>query len=124
MTEIKIGDHVRDSRTKEYQGEVKNIAIIKQLVVCRNGLTSLVYESDVEPAPRLTSEEAWAQAPILVVHEILERGTVLYEFDRRQIRHECYRLLGGSGIKVTEPVKERVRAIIEQVASALHVQSV
>lgn len=124
MADIKIGDRVRDIRTGEYQGEVTHIAVIRELLVVRNGLSSLVYEHDVEPAPRLTSEEAWTQAPILIVREILERGTRLYESDRRGIRHECYKLLGGSGVKITEPVKGRVRTIIEQVASALHVQSV
>lgn len=97
-----------------------------------SGLTARLEGRDLEPAPRLTPEEAWAQLPILVLREIVEheRTTIplVPEYNgyissdkHSAIRHECYKLLGGSGVKITEEVKERVRNKITEIGQIVNV---
>lgn len=117
------GDRVRNKHNGLYLGTVTDVI---EFVRVRNGGGGFVEgfpASDLELAEPLSPETVWSQVPILVMQQIMGMGsaTGLYEFDRRGIRHECYRLLGGAGIKIDEDVKERVREVIKEVAALLSV---
>ena len=117
---IVVGDPVRDRHTGQYLGKVTEEKVARYLYV-DNG-AGWYHEVQLEPAPKLTAEEAWTQVPILVLREIKEHfldQRCAYEDALRAIRHECYKLLGGAGVKVTEEVKGRVRKVIEDVMDLL-----
>jgi len=47
---------------------------------------------------------------------------MMNEFAYTALRRECYVLLGGAGVKVTEDVKERVRSTIETLSRHLGIR--
>jgi hypothetical protein len=124
--EIKVGDPVRNKHNGRYEGTVEKIITLRQFVVDHNGLKGLVYEENVELAPRLTPEEAWGQVPVLALRTLMEPsiGSYLYSYQYSNLRHECYKLLGGAGVKVNEETKRRVRNLVESVAGALSIEIV
>lgn len=63
---------------------------------------------------RLTEEEAWLETSLLVGADVGNAGVPLREGEKTEIRHKSYQVLGGSGIKITEPVKQRVSSLIER----------
>ena len=127
--QIKVGDYVRlrgHSSPDGYLGKVINEKVVRILTVENNkGDHFGTLAEDLEVAPRLTEDEAWAELPYLILGQINKLATIywgktsLLETDYRQIRHEAYKLLGGAGIKVDESVKERVRKAIKRMADAM-----
>ena len=101
--QIKIGDHVKSAWDGTYLGVVSGIKTVRFYDVQQNGHITQVLETGLQPAPRLTPDEAWAKVPEIIVDGILDWKTPT------SVRHDCYVLLGGSGVKVTGGVKERVR---------------
>ena len=131
MAEFSIGEYV--NTPSDAIGK-----IVKKQMVCditytvqfNSGRTADFDGADLEPAPKLTPDEAWAQLPILIIEQVkalrvhyTDGVPVLYAGQRSNIRHECYKLLGGAGIKV-EPVKERVTNMVEAIARAMGVRVV
>ena len=131
-----IGDWVKDSDGPE--GEIEAFLVTVKIKTPDNGNNTVFYSDISElahaerPKPKLTPEQAWAELPILVAELIKEKSwpqqfsrdnkRAIFESDRTEIRHQSYILLGGAGIKVTEEVKERVRNVIERMATVLGVR--
>lgn len=96
----------------------------------KSGNTGEYEHKDLSPAPKLTQDEAWERLPILIIEQVEARksashtygGFAIYASDRSDIRYECYKLLGGSGIKVDSAVKDRVTSMVENVARALGIR--
>lgn len=75
-------------------------------------------ESYLEDAP-LTPEEAWDKVAVMltkaVMTEVALFGSPLPERVAKALRHDAYVVLGGAHIKIVEqPVKTRVRSLIQQ----------
>lgn len=124
-----VGDPVKGKYTGEYLGKITRVIAHFYYEIDDDdmGITS---EDSIEPAPRFTPEEAWAQLPILILRELLpfinrDRRIMstppVYESERRAIRHEAYKFLGGASprVEITEEVKVRVRGKIREVADIL-----
>src|SRR5260221_14614670 len=115
---FKVGDWVKDTWTNEVAGEVtrlKTFAVVQQA-------SGEAYTYDISrlelaerPKPKPTQEQAWTELPILVAELIKQKKhphyddtDAIYEYNRTEIRHQAYVLLGGADprINITEPVKE------------------
>lgn len=128
--QIKIGERVKSKHTGEYLGQVIGERTIRVLAI-RNAQGFDQYglnEDDVEIADRLTPDQAWAELPFLVVKLLNTRGPGrLLCGEHAAIRHECYKFLGGAGIKIEHPDgpnKQRVRQTIERFAEFLNIEIV
>jgi hypothetical protein len=123
---IEVGSPVKSKRTGEYLGKVKELRIITVAEVQYDDKYRHTYPyevADLELAPQLTPEEAWAEVPILVLRVLTTpgSGTTFYSDEYSALRFHCYKLLGGAGVKVTDEVKARVRKIVQDVCQALYI---
>jgi hypothetical protein len=124
---IKVGNRVQEAGGGEYLGKVTSIESIVMYAIevpaSMGGNWNITREaSQIELAKELTELEAWTELPILVLKELQSFTTVwgtVVVSEQRSIRHDCYVLLGGAHIKITEEVKARVRKVVADVASAL-----
>src|SRR5260221_589317 len=134
-----VGDWVRCNWAgARHEGEIVGIQTIAEVKMALSGNT-FPYNIDVlepadRPKPKLTQEQAWTELPILVAELIKDKAwvsalskdksPVIYETERTEIRHQAYILLGGADprIDIAEPVKERVRDVIERMAAILGVR--
>src|SRR6266851_3592553 len=134
--QIRPGDSVRDAVTKEYLGKVLRVETVNYAhIQTKDGDGARVNMARIETAPKLTPEQAWSQLPLDIVKELAALkespfnhswggATSLYASGYTDLRRQCYVLLGGTGVKVTEEVKGRVRSIIETLAGHLGIRIV
>lgn len=123
QTSFKVGDRVRSKRTGDYLGKITAIKVVYE-ATDSDGYVSRNFSDQLELAPQLDAATVWSEVPLLIMREINGRGPrrVIFDFEQKSIRHQCYRLLGGNGVKVTDEVKERVRLLISQVAAGLGIE--
>src|SRR6266568_2482440 len=123
---IGIGTQVRDAVTKEYLGKVVKVeTVVYATIETRDGDQARVNVARIEVAPKLTPEQAWSQLPLDIVKRLVDLKRLpgmMNEFAYTALRRECYVLLGGAGVKVTEDVKERVRSTIETLSRHLGIR--
>ena len=108
MTQLKVGDPVKSRYDGEYLGCIAGVETVTYLTIQNpNNIfeTTHVPEEAVELVPRLTPEEAWEK-----VVELIDDGVLEFE-NPTETRHQCYRVLGGNGIKVTDSVRGRVQGL-------------
>lgn len=119
---IKVGDRVRVRGSGRYLGEVTKIET--RAVIKDQTKVNVMLVEDIEVAPKLTPDNAWVEATLAISGAIAGVHITgrLSEFEQREIRHQAYVILGGTGIKITESVKEQVRSIIRRVAEQLDVR--
>lgn len=117
-TVYKEGDRVTSKNNMGRYYKVTGVVLVQRLTIQdeNTGATFVDLAPDMfDPAPKkLTPVEAWSEVPVLIIRLMQDYGLPLWEYDKRGIRHECYKLLGGAGVKVNEEVKTRVRYLIEQ----------
>ncbi len=132
---FKVGDWVRNTWHGE-AGEIISLTTIAEVKTDERDFACPIDELEAteKPRPKLTPEQAWLELPMLIAELINDKAWIsqlskdkhrdLYETDRTEIRHQAYILLGGADprIDITEPVKERVRNVIERMAAVLGVR--
>lgn len=111
---FKPGDKVRHKKT----GLVYTVEITYRPLMIKANRTGEIEPLrdeaiEFEPVKPLTPEDAWAEAVLLIIEKIDYYRLPLVETEMTAIRHECYKLLGGSGVNVNEN-KQRVRGLIEK----------
>lgn len=118
--EFTFGDPVVYKHSGEYLGKFEHYHNVRY-VVFKNptGQSRTVPEEGVKRGEKLTPDMAWDKAHTLVLGYALEDSFPTGVPGKKAIRAELYRLLGASGVKVTEEVKERVRRIIEGIENTL-----
>lgn len=125
-TEFKLNDYV--NTPSDAIGKVIKKQTVYKIVYTiqfNSGRTAEYDGVDLQPAPKPNPEQAWVSVPMIAITQIkkgrghMQDSSVIYEFERRAIRHECYVALGGAGVKVTDEVRERVADIVEDVAHAM-----
>ncbi len=125
-TSIGVGTQVRDAMTKEYLGKIVQVeTVVYATIETRDGDRARVNVARIEVAPKLTPEQAWSQLPLDIVKRLVDLKRLpgmMNEFAYTALRRECYVLLGGAGVKVTEDVKERVRSTIETLSRHLGIR--
>ncbi len=125
-TSIGVGTQVRDAVSKEYLGKVVRIeTVVYADIETRDGDHARANVARLEVAPKLTPEEAWVQLPQDIVKRLVDLKPfpgMMSGFTYTALRRDCYILLGGAGVKITEDVKERVRKIIETLAGHLDIR--
>src|SRR5579885_1820469 len=133
--EYNINDYVKTPGSKNNVAQVvgKRVRVFTEYSVkFPSGIKVTIEEKDLETAPKLTPEEAWLKVPGLIMREIRKHVETnrpsfpshiivdgpLYEPDRRAIRHEVYKLLGGASprIDITDHVREKVADTLEEIA--------
>lgn len=117
-TTFKVGDRVQ-LKSSGYRGEIQAVQTQYTIFWDDGGTTQTTNEAGLEYA-KLSTEDAWLEASLLIgrrIEQLLGEGSGWYsvpEWKAKQIRHECYQILGGNEIKVTEEVKAKVRSLIER----------
>lgn len=119
-----VGTRVRHTQDKGYLGTVTGTTTFYAVKDSRGHFKGEYLSTSLEVAPDLDSETVWSEVTLLVMREVQRAAhangnKAIYEYDRRPLRGECYRLIGGAKIEVDGKVKERVRSIITQVADTL-----
>ena len=120
---FKVGDRAHDKHW-DVTGTVKAIRTETYVLIkSDDGYTECSSKLENVEHVKLSAEDAWLEAALLIGREVQEQAFYLNRDDvyhsrseniLREIRHKVYQFLGGNGIQVTDEAKLRVRSLIER----------
>lgn len=112
MEQFKVGDHVENTRTHEHG----IVTAVHPTYLVDNNYTW--FESNVRAYVRRTEEEAWDAIAPMVVSALMKLSKHGGWLERKDLRHESYKILGAAGVKMTNQVKDRVSTIVNGLVEA------